>query len=178
MSSDISSLVMDVFNIVDSVIFTFGAFRAFQIGRALVTPTYRRQAFWTGALMLTFVLTTFLDDYVPFFSTSQSTVFYAFLSEIPSLAETLLLFAFIDGTLLAAIETDFFHRNTLWWRSVRVPAYAAMFVSLVVAETVGGYKPPRARPGFPLPGSASLSESLGSRSPRSSFPHAGRPTRR
>lgn len=141
MSGDIGSLVMDLFNVVDFAIFAFGAFRAFQIGRALVTPAYKKRAFWTGALMLTFILTSVLDDYVPFFSTTQSTVLKAVLSEVPSVAETLILFTFIDSTLLAAIETDFFHRNSLWWKSVRLPAFAAMSVSLVAAETVAGYAP-------------------------------------
>lgn len=139
MASDITLLVNDLSNLITSGIFVFGAFRAVQIGRALVSPTYRNRAFWTAAIMVVFVVVSAVDMYVPFFSSTQDTVTNAFLASLPGTAQLMFLFAFIDSTVLASMETDFFHRDTLDWKRGRKPAYAVTLVCLVVGGTLGTF---------------------------------------
>ncbi len=134
------------FDIVEWAIFVFGAFRAVQIGRALVTPTYRSRAFWTAAVMLVFVFASCLDAYVAFFSTPQASVGYAALGAVPSVAEIVLLFAFIDSTVLSSMEMDFFHRDTLGWKRLRAPLYVAVLLSMAGSTTLSGYIPTTSSP--------------------------------
>jgi hypothetical protein len=131
MSSDIVSLITDLRYLIGMGIFLLGSYRAVTIGRALVSRVYRNRAFWTAAVMIAFILTNFLD------LTSLSSAIAVntlgdILGTLPYIAETLLLFAFIDGTILVGMEMDFFHRDTLKWRRGRKPLYAAFVVSLAV----------------------------------------------
>jgi hypothetical protein len=101
------------------VIFAFAAFRAFTIGSALVNRVYRNRAYFMGVFAVT-VIVSFLLIPVSFL--------------IPGELYFPLLFVFfiiVDSTILAALDTDFFHRNTLRWKQIRMVAYP-LFVLLVI----------------------------------------------
>ncbi len=49
---------------------------------------------------------------------------------------------FIDVTILAAMELDFFHRNTMRWREIRLPLYIIAFAVGVIFLLPGDYNPP------------------------------------
>lgn len=135
MSSDIVSLITDLRHVISIGIFLLGSYRAVTIGRALVSRVYRNRAFWTVAIMIVLAITNFLDltSLPSLIAVNTAGVILVFL---PYVAELLLLFAFIDGTILAGMETDFFHRDTLKWRRGRKPLYAAFVVSVAVVFSV------------------------------------------
>ena len=53
----------------------------------------------------------------------------------PFLVQLTLVFAFIDSVILVAMEMDFFHRDTLHWRRLRVPAYVVVLVAIFFPTT-------------------------------------------
>lgn len=135
MSVDIVSLVNSLRLLASMGIFLLGSYRAVTIGRATVSRVYRNRAFWTAAIMIGFTITNFLDlTSLP--SLIAVSAIGDILGTLPYAAEILLLFAFIDGTILAGMETDFFHRDTLKWRSARKPLYVAFLVSVGVVFSI------------------------------------------
>jgi hypothetical protein len=145
MSSDIVSLITNLRLLTTMGIFLLGSYRAVTIGRALVSRVYRNRAFWTAAIMIVFVITNFLD-LTSFSSTIGVNTIGVILASLPYAAEILLLFAFIDGTILAGMETDFFHRDTLKWRKGRKPLYAAFVVSVVLVFSIFSLPNPNSLP--------------------------------
>lgn len=71
--------------------------------------------------MMAFFLFGTVTGFVPFLGVVSFVLF---------LAALIVLLVFIDGTMLAAMEIDFFHRNTLHWRQVRVPFFIVWLVSV------------------------------------------------
>jgi hypothetical protein len=145
MSSDIVSLITNLRLLIGIGIFLLGSYRAITIGRALVSRVYRNRAFWTAAVMIVFAITNFLD-LTSFSSSVAVTTIGVILGIVPYAGETLLLFAFIDGTILAGMDTDFFHRDTLKWRRARKPLYAAFVVGVVVVFFIFSLPNPNSLP--------------------------------
>jgi hypothetical protein len=144
-SIDIVSLITNLRYVISIGIFLLGSYRAITIGRALVSRVYRNRAFWTAAVMIVFAITGFLDLTSLPSSIAVNTI-GDILGILPYVAEILLLFAFIDGTILAGMETDFFHRDTLKWRSGRKPLYAAFVVSVAAVYYVFSLPNPNSLP--------------------------------
>jgi hypothetical protein len=110
--NDVINIAGYVALVIVLVIFAFAALRAFTIGRVLVNRVYRIRAYFMGVFAV-IVIVSFL---------------------IPGELYFPLLFVFfimVDTTILAALETDFFHRNTLRWKQIRIVAYP-LFVVLVI----------------------------------------------
>jgi hypothetical protein len=127
MSVDILGVFNDASNIVISAILILGIYRAQQMRKAFVTPAYRSRATWSAILML-IILIVFVSSYVPVPSV------FGFL---PFFSVLLAVFAYADKSVLVAIETDFFHRNTLGWLRVRRPAGVVFVAFMAVVVAVG-----------------------------------------
>ena len=127
MSSDIPFLIIVVTTIIETGINIFAAFRAVQIGRALVAPIYRNRAFLLSALLAYAVIITPLS-----FTTLQveSTFVGAIVNAIPFGVFLICIFVFVDSTVLAAMETDFFHRDSLGWKRGRRLASVLLLVGV------------------------------------------------
>jgi hypothetical protein len=114
-------------------ILTAGAFRAYEIRKALVGEVYRRRASWTVTLMIILAVAILALQpstltSAPFFNTTLGLV----LSSIPLLVIFLVVFAFVDSNVLVAMEIDFFHRNVIRWRELRLPSYATLITSSIL----------------------------------------------
>ena len=100
----------------------FGLFRAAQMGRGFVNRLYRARAFWTAALTLAFIVNLIISSVLG--------NGFGFITLIPFVGLVLALFVFADETIQAAIQMDFFHRNTLSWRLVRKPMYVLLLADI------------------------------------------------
>jgi hypothetical protein len=131
----------DVVNLVDTLtyylsvaIFLFAAFRALTIARHLVNRVYRSRAI----LLALLIIFTIIQSYVP-----DSWVIFTL--PVYVLTYFLLLFFFlavIDNTALVALQMDFFHRNTLHWRDLRILVYVVFLVDISVVYLFTNSGPP------------------------------------
>ena len=112
------------------VILLLGMYRAVEMRRVLVNPVYRSRATWSAFLMLV-ILIQLLSNFVSFPNSGVVSV----IGALPTYALLLTIVAFADRSVLVAMATDFFHRDTLGWLRVRWPA-ALVLLSSVVAITI------------------------------------------
>jgi hypothetical protein len=127
MSIDFYSTVDSLRQVAANLLLAFAASRALLMGREFVSPIYRSRAFWSAGLIIVIVIGN-LSNYLP--STNSDVLAILFVG--PFIALLLAVLAFVDRTVLVAIETDFFHRGILRWQILRRPAYVAMVVGFVV----------------------------------------------
>ncbi len=135
MSIDISSIIDVLSSLIIVGLLLLAVIRAVQIGRGLVSRVFRRRAFWMavfGVFFLVAVLTT-----IPSFDTIS---IVNFLGGISFLLVFPVTFAFVDSSVLAAIEMDFFHRDTLRWNQFRMPFYVVP-LALVILFILFDYYP-------------------------------------
>jgi hypothetical protein len=122
MSSDILPIIDEVSSLITLLILGFGVLRAVEIRRGLVTKLYRSRAFWAAALMVLLAIAIGVT-LIPGGVTSV-------LGSVPFFILFMFIFVFVDRNVLTAMETDFFHRNTLLWTGLRKPVYVMFFASL------------------------------------------------
>ena len=127
MSDDILTVVLVILGIISIGICLVAAYRAVEIGRGLVSRVHRNRAFWTAAMLGTLMIG---------FSDPLPGTLRVDLGMIAYILFLLLGLPFADGAILAAEDTDFFHRDTLLWRRLRKPdfvVYYAAYAALVVS---------------------------------------------
>ena len=110
-----------------------GIYRALEMRRAFVSGVYRNRATWSTILMV-IIITLMLTGFINFPSSGPLSL----VGALPVLAFIFTIIAYSDRSVLVAIETDFFHRNTLGWLRVRRPATTviAIFIIAVVISSV------------------------------------------
>ena len=113
-------------------ILVLGIYRALEMRRAFVGGVYRSRATWSTLLMLV-IIAVMLSNFVP----TPSSGILSVVAFLPFIALILVITAYGDRSVLVAIETDFFHRNTLGWTRVRWPA-AIGIVTFVIILVIGG----------------------------------------
>jgi hypothetical protein len=129
MPVDILGLANNAANVVIMAILVLGIYRALQLHRAFVNPNFRSRATWSGFLML-MILITFLNNYLP--SSSPLSI----IGFLPFIALLMVIFAYVDKSVLITMETDFFHRDTLGWLRARKPIALVFVACLVVGVTL------------------------------------------
>lgn len=107
----------------------YAAFWGFSIWRRLSVGLYRNQAFGISIVAVSFALLD-LDQFTPVFPGT-----YAIPSEffIIVYLVDVVLFYWIDASILAAKRTDPLLRDTLHWRQLRLVIWAILLVSVVVS---------------------------------------------
>jgi hypothetical protein len=132
MSVDVAGAINVVSTLVIIGILLVGIFRALEMRRAFVKGAYRSRATWSTLLMLV-IIPSMAENFVnvPNFG------LLSLLGFLPFIALVLVIFAYADRSVLVAIETDFFHRDTLGWLRARWPI-AIFLISTMAVEVVGG----------------------------------------
>ena len=102
------------------------ASRSFTLGRAFPIPIYRTRALWLGVANLSFVL--FIISYL----TSQVFPVVPFLvNDTIAAIVSLVFLLWLDSTINVALGQDYFHRNTLRWRQLRIPFWIVAIFATV-----------------------------------------------
>jgi len=118
-----------------SVIVVFACYRAIEFGHVLVGSIYKRRANWAAIFLAsTMFLTLDGTGSVPYLSWDNAYLgFWVITVTLP---------LFINSSVRAAQETDFFHRDTLHWRIlgrvITVIAICSVILSVVVGITAPG----------------------------------------
>lgn len=124
MQSELSILFFSLWTLV-VVVFMYAAYWAFNIRRILVTPLYRREAFWVGAMALYFVsLGAFL---VVALTLELGGLIVNLLGAVVLSIGVVLIFFWIDSTVRIARRTDPLFRDTLMWSKLRYLFWVATF---------------------------------------------------
>jgi len=110
-------------------ILVLALYRAIEISRVLVGATYRNRAKWTAVFLasVAFLLVDSTGE-VPYLSSDAGNTGFALI--------TLALPLFINGTVRAAQETDFFHRDILHWRALWKANVVVLFCIVALAVVV------------------------------------------
>ncbi len=116
-------------------IFSYAAYWAFAIRHALAVRTYRRQALGIGivvvgvfGIILVFVL-------VP----TGSTVSASFIQFVAFDVLFLVLFYWIDASVLTTRRYDPLLRDVLYWRKIRIPLWIAIIVTTMIPICILSY---------------------------------------
>jgi hypothetical protein len=120
---DIGALVDMLSFLVASLVFLFVAVRGIQMTKAFVSRVYRNRALWIVGVSL-FVVVDDVVSHAPF--VDDFTVGVVPLGFVFVFLVVAVIFAFIDSTVMVALEMDFFHRDALGWRRGRYVGYAAV----------------------------------------------------
>jgi hypothetical protein len=131
---DSTNILLLIERIVIVGILLLATYRALKIGSSYVSSAYRNRAYWLAALAIIFIITD-LNVYVTYPNTALGWIFNRNDYNLPFLVELAFAFAFIDSVNLVAMEIDFFHRNTLYWKQLRIPSYAVFLVNILVLST-------------------------------------------
>ena len=123
-SSEFISELIVVLPLLAVLVFVYAAYWAFDIRKALAVPVYRRQALGIGLVSLGFAL--LVPSITGNFSLPQP------LLQVP----ILILFFWIDVTVLAARRSDPLVRDILQWRRVRIVLWALEIIAIVIGESL------------------------------------------
>jgi len=123
--------------IVTLMILVFALYRATEFNRVLVGGAYKSRAKWT-AVFLASVAFLLVDSsgQIPYLSADNETTGFLLI--------TLALPLFINGNVRAAQETDFFHRDILYWRVLwraNIVGLLCVTILTVVVILLSGYVP-------------------------------------
>jgi len=115
--------------VVALVLTVFALYRAIEFRRLLVGRVYRNRANWTAVFLLA-TLFFYLDSsgQVPYLSLDGGVPGFAVIAVALNL--------FVDSSIRAAQETDFFHRDTFRWQVFGKPAVIAMICSVAIVGLV------------------------------------------
>jgi hypothetical protein len=109
--------------------FAYGAYWAYQIRSALVSPLYRNRALWVGTVGMFFallVLSTILIG--TFASTNRFLSLFQFgLTNFGAI----LVFGWIDSNVRVARRSDPLRRNTLHWTKLRIFIWGILSIAIV-----------------------------------------------
>jgi hypothetical protein len=119
-------------------VYVAAAFRAIQLGRAFVNRVYRSLANLFALVAIT-LLAAIVVIYPQIFYNAYNISITITLTRD---AYLIVLVGFFDRIALAAKETDFFHRDSLHWRSIRKPLYAAGFGFGFIYVIISNFVPP------------------------------------
>jgi hypothetical protein len=131
MSIDLPTAINVAATVIIVGILVLGIYRALEMRRVFIRGVYRSRATWSTLLMLA-IIASQLNNFLP----SNSGILFV-VSLAPFVTLLLVIFAYADRSILVAIDTDFFHRDTLSYRRVRWPAAIALF-AVFFGTVIGG----------------------------------------
>ena len=121
------TLSSDVSAVVQIFILVIGIYRALTMRRGFIDPVYRSRALWSAALMFVIILAN-LNNFISLPNDTISNV----IGFSPFVAIVLVSYAYVDRSVMVAVSTDFFHRNTLHWLQFRRLGYGLMAASTLI----------------------------------------------
>ncbi|GEM_PF-4065328 len=133
MSIDVVGTINNGSTVLIVGILVLGIYRALGIRRGFVGGTYRSRATWSALLMLVIII-SMLSNYVP---VSDPNIQFI-VGFVPLVALIFVILAYGDRSVLVAIETDFFHRDTLSWSRMRW-VLAIYLVASIIGTVAGGF---------------------------------------
>ena len=126
------SIVSFALGIIQFGIFAYTVYLAFSIRRSLSVRQYRNQALGVGLVALAWIL-LFFD-----FSALLSAHDYAYFTVVAGLI-VMMLFFWVDTSVLAARRSDPLLRDTLHWRRLRVIIWVLVILATVAAASLASY---------------------------------------
>jgi len=128
MSVDLVDAISVGATVVTVAILVLGIYRALEMRGGFGNSAYRSRATWSAFLML-IILILMVTNFINF----PSSGILSFLGALPFLALIFTIFAYADGSVRVAMETDFFHRDTLGWSRMRWPAMVVLVFFVIGA---------------------------------------------
>ena len=116
---------------VQIIILVIGIYRTVIMRRGFFDPVFRSRALWSAVLMFVILLSN-LESFVSFPNDTLSNL----IGFSPFVAIILVSYAYVDRSVMVAMRTDFFHRNTLHWLQFRRLGYGLLAATSLV--TYGG----------------------------------------
>jgi hypothetical protein len=125
-----------VFLLLTVPIYPYAAYWALSIRHALAVPLYRRQAFGIGFVVLALWAT--IGAFVVLPSNASSPLvsfgqFFAFYFLF------IVLFYWIDSSVLTSRRSDPLLRDTLYWSKIRIPLWIAIIITTLIPFSILGY---------------------------------------
>src|SRR6266571_5139691 len=116
MPSDISTVSI-ILSLIVGALFSYGAYWALAIRKALVSYLYRRQALWVGGVAMYFVAQSAFIALAIFYN--MTGVYVNLLAAVFIAVGFAAIFVWIDSTVLVARRSDPLQRDTLHWSKLR-----------------------------------------------------------
>lgn len=116
-------------------IFSYATYWAFSIRRALAVRTYRRQALGIGSVVVAVFCVIAVFVVVP----AGSTLSASFIQFVAFDILFLVLFYWIDASVLACRRSDPLLRDVLYWLKIRIPLWFAILVTTAIPILILGY---------------------------------------
>lgn len=117
-----------VANLIESLASIFilivGLYRVGLMSKSFVDPLFKSKARWSAAL-LGAILVTNVSSLFP----TSSNALIGTLEFVPFPVLLIVVYAFVDRTIVVAGKMDFFHRDVLSWSRVRVPLFVVVLVT-------------------------------------------------
>lgn len=119
-----------------TIVYPYAAYWALSIRNALAVPLYKRQALGIG--FVTLALWGTLVAFVILPSTLPSPL-VAFESFLAFYFVFIVLFYWIDASVLASRRSDPLLRDTLYWSRIRIPLWVVIIVTTLIPFSLLGY---------------------------------------
>jgi hypothetical protein len=116
MLSDIATVSIISASLV-GVVFAYGAYWAMTIRRVLMNYVYRKQAFWAGLVAIYFVAQSIFIALALLYN--QASFYVNLIAAGFIAAGFVVIFIWIDSTIIVARRSDPLQRNTLRWSGLR-----------------------------------------------------------
>lgn len=125
-----------IFIVLTVPIFSYAEYWALSIRHALAVPLYRRQAFGIAVIVLSLWFTIGVFVVVP---TTWPLAAYIVLTNYSFYFLFIVLFYWIDASILASRRSDPLLRDTLYWSRIRIPFWIANIIIWAIPLCVIGY---------------------------------------
>ncbi len=127
MSVDVVALTSDVTSVAQIFILVIGIYRAVIMRRGFIDPVYRSRTLWSAVLMFVIILSNLMT----FVNLSSDTI-SILIGFSPFVAIILVAYAYVDRSVMVAMSSDFFHRNTLHWLQFRRLGYGLLAATSLI----------------------------------------------
>ena len=124
--------------------------------RGFIDPVYRSRALWSAVLMFVIILTN-LNGFVSLPNDTISNL----IGFSPFVAIVLVSYVYVDRSVMVAVSTDFFHRNTLHWLQFRRLGYGLLGATSLITYGLIIVAPQYFVSGYPTPAHPPLFVAIG-----------------
>jgi len=127
MSVDVVALTSNATSVAQIFILVIGIYRAVIMRRGFIDPVYRSRVLWSALLMFVIIIAN-LSGFVNLPSDTIGSV----IGFSPFVGIILVSYAYVDRSIMVAMKTDFFHRNTLHWLQFRRLGYGLLAATSLI----------------------------------------------